>query len=137
MIVTIECRRRTKVQDVTWIEQLATKKTSIGADRTIAVSVSGFSADAQTAASHSGITLRKVSDLTVAGVNPLLGLDFVMFWHKACAIGGAGIRAYRAGEEVIPEPDDMDYVLPPDTNLFAPIFRDVKDGSSWCSMIYG
>jgi hypothetical protein len=131
MLVTIECRRRTKIQDVTWIEQLATKKTSIGADRTIAVSVSGFSADAQTTASHSGITLRKVSDLTVADVNPLLGLDFVMFWHKACAIAGAGIRAYRAGEEIVPEPDDMDYVLPPDTDLFAPIFRDVKDGSSW------
>jgi hypothetical protein len=64
----------------------------------------------------------------VADVNPLLGLDFVMFWHK---VAGAGIRAYRAGEEIVPEPDDMDYVLPPDTDLFAPIFRDVKDGSSW------
>ena len=131
MLVTIECRRRTKIQDVTWIEQLATKKTLIGADRTIAVSVSGFSADAQTAASHSGITLRKVSDLTVPDVNPLLGLDFVLFWHKACAIAGVGIRAYRAGEEIVPEPNDMDYVLPPDTDLFAPIFRDVNDGSTW------
>lgn len=26
MLVTIECRRRAAVQDVTWIEQLATKK---------------------------------------------------------------------------------------------------------------
>lgn len=31
-----------------WIEQLATKKSSIGADRTIAASVSGFSPEAQT-----------------------------------------------------------------------------------------
>jgi hypothetical protein len=131
MLVTIECRRRSKIQDVTWIEQLATKKTSIGADRTIAVSVSGFSSEAQTAASHSGITLRKVSDLTAADVNPLLGMDLVMFWHKACAITGAGIRTYRAGEEIVPEPDDIDYVLPADTDLFTPIFHDVKDGSSW------
>ena len=131
MLVTIECRRRTKIQDVTWIEQLATKRTSIGADRTIAVSVSGFSSDAQTAASHFGITLRKVSDLTAADVNPLLGLDFVMFWHKACAVAGAGIRVYRAGEEIVPEPDDIDWVLPADTDLFAPIFRNVKEGSSW------
>ncbi len=52
ILVTIECRRRGKTQDVTWIEQLATKKSSIGADRTIAVSASGFSAEAQIAASH-------------------------------------------------------------------------------------
>ncbi len=42
VLVTIECRRRSKVQDVTWIEQLATKKDTIGASHTIAVSASGF-----------------------------------------------------------------------------------------------
>lgn len=131
MIVTIECRRRLKTQDVTWIEQLATKKSSIGADRTIAVSVSGFSSEAQIAASHAGISLRKVSDLTIADINPLLGLDFVVFWHKACAITGAGIRAYRSGDETVPEPDEVDYVLPPDTDLFAAIFHNTEDGSSW------
>lgn len=132
MLVTIECRRRSKLQDVTWIEQLATKKSSIGADRTIAVSVSGFSAEAQIAASHAGVSLRKISDLTVTDINPILGLDLVMFWHKACAITGAGIRAYRAGDDTVPEPpDDVEYILPPDTDLFAPIFHDTEDGSSW------
>lgn len=131
MLLTIECRRRSKLQDVTWIEQLATKKSSIGADRTIAVSVSGFSAEAQIAASHAGISLRKISDLTVADINPILGLDLVMFWHKACAITGAGIRAYRAGDDTAPEPNDVEYVLPPDTDLFAPIFHHTEDGSSW------
>lgn len=131
MLVTIECRRRSKIQDVTWIEQLATKKTSIGADRTIAVSISGFSAEAQIAASHAGISLRKVSDLTASDINPLLGLDLVMFWHKACAVTGVGIRVYRAGEDIVPEPDDRDYVLPPDTDLFAPVFHDTDDGSNW------
>jgi hypothetical protein len=131
MLVTIECRRRSKLQDVTWIEQLATKKSSIGADRTIAVSASGFSAAAQTAASHAGISLRKISDLTVADIIPILGLDLVMFWHKACAITGAGIRAYQAEDDTVPEPDDVEYILPPDTDLFAPIFHDTEDGSSW------
>lgn len=131
MLVTIECRRRSKIQDVTWIEQLATKKSSIGADRTIAVSASGFSAAAQIAASHAGISLRKISDLTVVDINPILGLDLVMFWHKACAITGAGIRAYRAGDDTVPEPDDVEYILPPDTDLFSQIFHDTEDGSSW------
>jgi hypothetical protein len=131
MLITIECRRRSKLQDVTWIEQLATKKSSIGADRTIAVSASGFSADAKIAASHAGISLRTVSDLTVTDINPILGLDLVLFWHKACAITGAGIRAYRAGDDTVPKPDDMEYILPPDTDLFAPIFHDTEDGASW------
>ncbi|WP_313059717.1 restriction endonuclease [Agrobacterium cavarae] len=131
MLITIECRRRSKLQDVTWIEQLATKKSSIGADRTIAVSASGFSTDAVIAASHGGISLRKISDLTVSDINPILGLDLVMFWHKACAITGAGIRAYRAGDDAALEPNDVEFVLPPDTDLFAPIFHHTEDGSSW------
>lgn len=60
MLITIECRRRTKVQDVTWLEQLATKRSSIGADRTIAVSHSGFSPEAETVARRLGITLRRI-----------------------------------------------------------------------------
>ena len=34
ILVTIECRKRRPVQDVTWVEQLATKKQSLGAART-------------------------------------------------------------------------------------------------------
>lgn len=131
MLITVECRRRLKIQDVTWIEQLATKRSSIGADRTIAVSASGFSEEAQTAASHAGISLRKISDLTIEDINPILGIDLVAFWHKACAIAGAGICRYRAGEDTVPEPDQVEYVLPLDTDLFSPIFYDVKDGSRW------
>src|SRR5690349_13130079 len=47
VLITIECRRRSKAQDVRWIEQLAAKKLAIGADRTIAVSSSGFSDEAE------------------------------------------------------------------------------------------
>ena len=42
LLVTIECRRRHPKQDVTWIEQLATKRDAIGASCTIRVSSSGF-----------------------------------------------------------------------------------------------
>lgn len=38
ILITLESRRRAAVQDVTWIEQLATKRENIGADKTIAVS---------------------------------------------------------------------------------------------------
>src|SRR6266498_971369 len=42
VLITIECRERAKIDDVTWIEQLATKRKDIGASATIAVSSSGF-----------------------------------------------------------------------------------------------
>lgn len=131
MLVTIECRRRSKLQDVTWIEQLATKSLRLEQIAPLPSGASGFSAAAQIAASHAGISLRKISDLTVADINPILGLDLAMFWHKACAITRAGIRAYRAEDDTVPEPDDVEYLLSPDTDLFAPIFHDTGDGSSW------
>lgn len=131
MLVTIECRRRQKTQDVTWIEQLATKKTSIGADRTIAVSVSGFSPEAQIAASHAGISLRKLSEITVAEINSILRLDFVLFWHKACAIARVGIRRFRSLDWKVPNSQDVDFTLPEDTDPLAPIFRANESDTTW------
>lgn len=60
VLLTIECRRRTAIQDVTWIEQLAAKKKAIGADRTIAVSASGFTDNARKVAEQSGVSLREL-----------------------------------------------------------------------------
>lgn len=68
-LVTIECRRRTKRADVTWIEQLATKKLSIGASRTIAVSSSGFSSLAESIAKAHGIDLRHLTDISTEEIN--------------------------------------------------------------------
>jgi hypothetical protein len=62
ILITIECRKRKPVQDVTWIEQLATKSANIGAARTIAVSASGFSESAVKLAQLRGIELRTFED---------------------------------------------------------------------------
>lgn len=63
ILVTIECRRRSARQDVTWLEQLHTKKQVIGAARTIAVSASPFSDDAIRVAAHYGIDLRMANQI--------------------------------------------------------------------------
>lgn len=47
VLIVIECRKRSRKPDVTWIEQLATKCSAIGAAKTIAVSQTGFSKEAQ------------------------------------------------------------------------------------------
>lgn len=63
ILITVECRDRTSVQDATWIEQLATKRSSIGANQTIAVATQGFSKPAQRTAKAFGIELRTVSEI--------------------------------------------------------------------------
>lgn len=131
LLITIECRRRSKKQDVTWIEQLVAKRQAIGADHTIAVSASGFSPEAEAAARQHGISLRRTSEFSAEDINKLLKLDFVIFWHKACTVVGIGIRTFRPIESGTEPPDEFDFTLPEDTNLFAPIFRNTDDGSTW------
>lgn len=63
ILITIECRKRKKVQDDTWLEQLATKKEKIGAQQTIAVSSTSFTQSAIETAKNYGIELRRISDI--------------------------------------------------------------------------
>lgn len=131
MLVTIECRRKANIQNVTWIEQLVTKKHAIGADHTIAVSGSGFSKNAQNIAKQNGISLRRISEVGIEDINALLRLDFVVFWHEACAISQVGIRKFRSLDWKMPGPSEVDFELPEDTDPFAPIFRNDETGSAW------
>ena len=131
VLITLECRCRARTQDVTWIEQLESKRIAIGADRTIAVSASGFTAGARSAADANGISLRKLSDVGVADINSLLRLDFVQFWHKVCGVTRVGIRKYHSFDWRMPSEGEIDYVLPQDTDPFALIFRSKETGTHW------
>jgi len=65
ILITIECRDRVSTEDVTWIEQLISKRDSIGASATVAVSATGFSGPAKEKAKAHGIetrVLKEVSD---------------------------------------------------------------------------
>lgn len=94
ILITIECRRRGHKQDVTWIEQLATKKQDIGVSRTIAVSSMGFSSGAIDAAHHHGIDLRELSEVSAGDINKMIHLDFVLFTHKRCTPVRIGLRPF-------------------------------------------
>lgn len=131
ILITIECRKRRAKQDVTWIEQLSSKKHAIGASRTIAVSSSGFSPEAEAAARHHGIDLRRLSDVSVAEINELIRLDFVLFTHKRCALARVGIRLFRSLDWTLPDPEDVDFVLPSSTDPFSTIFRNTDTGATW------
>ncbi len=62
IFIAVECRDRGEVQDITWIEQLITKKQSIQADLVIAVTSSAFTGPARTKASIHGVQLRTVEE---------------------------------------------------------------------------
>lgn len=64
ILITVECRKRSRKADDTWIEQLATKRRKIGAAKTIAVSAAGFSDSAKLTAKQNGIDLRTLSEVT-------------------------------------------------------------------------
>jgi hypothetical protein len=64
LLITVECRDRARTEDVTWIEQLATKQKQIGAAHTIAVSSTGFSEPALSAAKLHGISTRRISEVS-------------------------------------------------------------------------
>ncbi|WP_326914652.1 restriction endonuclease [Sphingopyxis chilensis] len=130
-LVTIECRKRRARQDVTWIEQLATKRRSIGAKRTIAVSASGFSEAAHAIACENAIELKELHELTEIDLHPFLGLDFVLFWHQRAEPVTIGLRFADGGEWTMPDPANVDFTFSHDTDLFAPIFRNIDEGHTW------
>lgn len=66
ILITIECRDRNAAQDITWLEQIKSKKESIAAAQTIVVSREGFTEGAITYANRHGIILRQISEVTDA-----------------------------------------------------------------------
>jgi hypothetical protein len=68
ILITIECRRRRRRDDDTWIEQLATKRHKIGAAKTIAVSATGFTGSAIETAKQVGIETRVLSQVSAADI---------------------------------------------------------------------
>lgn len=57
--IVIECRDRNQIQDVTWIEQLITKKNDLGIDLLIAITTNKFTKPAIDKAASYGVILEK------------------------------------------------------------------------------
>lgn len=131
LLVTLECRKRSTRQDVTWIEQLATKRLAIGADKTIAVSATGFSAEAKAAAAHYGIDLRTVTEFSIEAINQLIHLEFVWFTHRRAAVRGVGLSLFRPDQQTSIVTAKPDLWLAQDIDVLEPIFRNVDTGDTW------
>lgn len=76
-LTIIECRFRSRPQDVAWIEELIGRRASLHADAVIAVSYSGFTAGAHAKAQAYGVILRDFHTLTI---------EEIQRWGKATRI---------------------------------------------------
>ena len=74
VLVIVECRDRSKAQGVTWIEQLASKREDVGADKAVAVSAAGFTRGAQNLARTEQVELRSFEELSA---------DVIFDWLRA------------------------------------------------------
>lgn len=63
ILVILETRDRTEIDDVRWIEQLAMKKEDVLASKVVAVSSAGFTEGAKNTAQRLGVSLREVNEL--------------------------------------------------------------------------
>ncbi|MBX7062829.1 MAG: restriction endonuclease [Pyrinomonadaceae bacterium] len=129
-LVLVECRERSSKQDVTWIEQLATKKESLGAEELIAVSSRGFTNDARATAKYFGIELKKLEELSVTDINPVLKLDFVLYPHARFELLNVACRRFRSLEWKLPN-NDFDFDLPSGISTTDNIFENAETGFSW------
>jgi hypothetical protein len=91
ILVIIECRDRKIIQDVTWIEQLASKRKDVGADKAIAVSVAGFSEGARNLARSEQIDLRSFEELDDAVVFDWMEVRTIEYRTRRAEVIGASI----------------------------------------------
>jgi hypothetical protein len=96
VIVIVECRDRGRAADVTWIEQIATKRDAVGASKAVAVSSGTFSKKALMAARAYGIDARTLNQVDRAEITrwagnlrlfrQIVGFDYI---NITVTLGGA------------------------------------------------
>jgi hypothetical protein len=109
-LVIVECRDRTNKADsgVSWIEQIVTKKTDVGADKAIAVTSLVFSKPAVLTAKHYEIELRQMVGLTrevalmwLEGLN--MSISFFRTDIEACSFVLADSQGKPERYDVLPD----------------------------------
>lgn len=86
-LITIECRDRIKIEDTTWIEQLATKQTNIGATKTIAVTSNSFTLPAIKKAKFYGIEIRKVTKIDLNSISKWITVNHTQYNYNIVDFG--------------------------------------------------
>jgi len=129
VLLTVECRDRVKTEDVTWVEQLATKQKHVGATHTIAVSSTGFSEPALTAARIHGISTRTIGEVTDADIRAWAEKLEVEEIQTDCQLGRMGLTYFDRPEGSV-ELDAPSVQTWSERGWEAPIFHEPATGRS-------
>lgn len=81
-LVVIECRRRKKVDDVTWINEVAKKSQRVNANKAILVSSKGFTKPAQRVAEDEGVEVRRWKEFDDPATIAKLFPGFKFSWNR-------------------------------------------------------
>jgi hypothetical protein len=111
IFIAVECRDRTSVQSVEWIEQLICKKSSINADVLMAITSSRFTGPARIKALKHGVILAEMSSKIPEELSDIASSFFITLRYLAPRICGIDLQmpsgldddleAYRYGHEII------------------------------------
>jgi hypothetical protein len=123
LLVIFECRDRRKRQDATWIEQLASKRESVGADRVVAVSRVPFSAEAIKKAAAKGVDIRTIASIDAAAIRSWCSMTHLEVQNPHLEVSQAWV--ILAGDE--PDPGLR-------FSLTEPVF-DTSDGGTPLSIM--
>ncbi|HEV8239096.1 MAG TPA: hypothetical protein VGS57_07005 [Thermoanaerobaculia bacterium] len=127
VLIMAECRDRKSAQDSTWIEQLASKAVSVGAERAIAVSRSGFFAPALEKARKWNIEVRQLSTLTPTTVAEAARVrGFALHVARQHIVSGGPLLAAPPGVEAEALEEQLAEL---NATYTAPCFRSVASGA--------
>lgn len=109
VLIIIECRDRGKAQGVTWIEQLASKREDVGADKAVAVSAAGFTAGAQNLARSEQVELRSFEELSADVIFDWLYAEVVE--HRSRHVDAINLSVDLADRETAIDPTKLALIL--------------------------
>jgi hypothetical protein len=100
ILIILECRKRKSRGDVTWIEQIANKRISVGASKAVAISQTGFTKGAKSKAQVLNVELRTLDQLTLEDINNWFLASSVYLWKNIYQIIAANLELANPNENL-------------------------------------
>ena len=100
VLITIECRKSEDKEDQTWIEQLSTKRESLGAAKTIAVSSYGLTGPAVDLARRKNIEVRTMIEMSDDAIREWITSAKIIVHRREWKIRSFRVFCYDEGKSI-------------------------------------
>ena len=129
ILVIIECRDRKGTEDVTWIEQLPSKREDVGAHKVVAVSSTGFSSGAINMAKVKDIELRTLEEIDPNEILLWFGFEELTVLNYHINFKHVSIKLSVPKSVSVEVSPEVHSSVSPVFDINAPIFVRKKDGN--------